>query len=394
MSPLHPGMARRRLLLAGAATCALPALPATARSADRAVDVEALLADVCAPLVQAHDLPGLAVGVLLEGRPHVMAWGTTARQGGEAVTPHTLFELGSISKCFTSLLAAQAHVRGRMDLGQPVGEVVPALRGTAIGRATPLHLATYTAGGLPLQFPEGLVTTEQAIAWLATFTPDAAPGTVRRYSNPAIGLLGHAVATAMGQDFATLSGQMLASMGLHSTFIQVPAAQMHRYAWGHNKDQRQVRVNPGVFDAQAYGLKSSASDMLRFLQAVLDPDRLPPHWRQALALTTTPRYQVGPMQQGMGWEMYAPPWSLDALLEGSGARTVLEPLPATPVQPPPQPAPPLLLNKTGSTFGFSAYVVLVPQRQAAFVMLGNRNFPAADRVAAAHRVLQALGMPG
>lgn len=392
MNALHTPIARRRLLFAGAAACVAPAL---ARSPGRAADVQAVLADICAPLARDHDLPGLAVGLLFEGRPHVLALGTTARQGGRAVTPHTLFELGSISKCFTSLLAAQAHVQGRMDLARPVGEVVQALRGTPIGQATPLHLATYTAGGLPLQFPQAVQTTDQAIAWLAAFPPDAAPGAVRRYSNPSVGLLGHATATALGQDFTTLCERtLLPVLGMQGSHIRVPQAELPRYAWGHDPDQRLVRVNPGVFDAQAYGLKSSASDMLRFLQAVLDPDRLPAGWRQALALTTTPRYRVGPLLQGMGWEMYPQPASLQALQQGNGPTLVLEPQPAQAVPGAPAADRLPLLNKTGSTFGFGAYLAIVPDRQVAWVMLANRNWPAAERVAAAHRALQALGVVG
>lgn len=381
-------LSRRRLVLAAAALAA----PAFARSPGRTAEVESLLANTCGPLARTHDIPGLVVGLLFEGRPYFLTLGSTALQGGSAVTPDTLFELGSISKCFTSLLAGLAQVQGRMGLEQPVGEVVQALRGTPIGQATPLHLATYTAGGLPLQFPDGVNTSDQAIAWLASFEPDAAPGTVRRYSNPSIGLLGHAAATAIGRDFTELSELMLASLGLGSTFTSVPRAHIHRYAWGHDKNQRQVRVNPGAFDAQAYGIKSSASDMLRFLQAVLDPDRMPPALRQALAVTTTPRYQIGPMQQGMGWEMYAPPWSLPDLQQGNGPITVLQPQPAKALLRSATPMVSLLLNKTGSTSGFGAYVALVPQRQVAFVILANRNFPVADRVSVAHQVLQALGV--
>lgn len=383
-------LARRHVVLAAAAACAAPAW---ARRPGQGPEVQALLTRVCGPLVQAHDLPGLVAGLLTEGRPHFAAWGHAARSGGGAVTPDTIFELGSISKCFTTLLAAFAQTQGRLGLEQPVGQVVRALHGTPLGQATLLHLATYTAGGLPLQFPDGMTTADEAIDWLAAFEPTAPPGAVRRYSNPSIGLLGHAAATAMGQGYAELCEHaVLAPLGLASTFIEVPPAQMHRYAWGHDRTQRQVRVNPGVFDAQAYGVKSTARDLLRFLHTVLDPDRLPPALRPAMATTTQPRCQVGPMQQGMGWEMYPAPWSLDALQDGNSARTVLEPLPVT--APSPQARDGLLLNKTGSTSGFGAYVALLPHRQTAFVLLANRHYPAADRVRAAHQVLAGLGVLG
>lgn len=388
---------RRRLVLAAASACVAPAfVPSTARAAE----IEALLGATCGPLIQAHDIPGLVVGLVFKGRPYFLEMGTTARPGGSPATRHTIFELGSISKCFTSTLAALAHVQGRLPLDHPVGDTVPELHGTPIGKATPLHLATYTAGGLPLQFPENVASNDEAIAYLSAFTPAAQPGVMRRYSNPSIGLLGHATARAMAADFVELSQRaLLAPLGLGSTHIHVPDPQVHRYAWGHDKDQRKVRVNRGAFDAQAYGVKSTASDMLRFLQSLLDPERLPPELQMAVAHTMVPRYQVGPMQQGMGWEMYPSPWSLHALQEGNGPRTVLEPLPVQAIalpgaQPLSPQSPPLFLNKTGSTAGFAAYAALAPHHQVALVMLANRNFPVRDRVAAASRVMESLGVLG
>jgi beta-lactamase class C len=402
-------IARRHWVLAAASACIAPAF--TPRVA-RAADIDTLLGTVYRSLVQTHDIPGLAVGLIADDRRYFLELGTTARQGGGAVSRETLFELGSISKCFTSTLAGLAHALGRLQLDQPVAGVVPALRGTAIGRATPLHLATYTAGGLPLQFPDGVTSNREALAYLAAFTPSAPPGVVRQYSNPSVGLLGHTAALALGGDFTDLSERdLFPSLGLGSTFIRVPVDQMLRYAWGHDSSQRQVRVNPGVFDAQAYGVKSTVSDMLTFLEAHLDPGRLTPTLQQAIAQTMPPRYQVGPMQQGMGWEMYPWPPSADALQEGNGPRIVFEPAAVAPVPTPThdvmteavdgspvkaaralrRTGAPRLMNKTGSTFGFGAYVALVPHRKTALVMLANRNFPIGARVAAARQVLEGLG---
>ncbi len=403
---------RRHLMLAAASACFAPAF--TARAA-RAADIDTLLGTVYRPLVQTHDIPGLAVGLIADGRRHFLTLGTTARQGGGPVSRDTLFELGSISKCFTATLAALAHARERLQMDQPVADVVPTLQGTPIGRATPLHLATYTASGLPLQFPDGLTSTREALAYLAAFTPSALPGVVRQYSNPSVGLLGHATALALGGDFTDLSERdLFPLLGLGSTFIRMPADQMHRYAWGHDSAQRQVRVNPGVFDAQAYGVKSTVSDMLTFLESHLDPGRVAPALQQAIAQTMTPQFQAGPMQQGMGWEMYPWPPSADALQEGNGPRTVFEPVAVEPVPPLAhdltrntvdgspvratrslrRPGTPLLLNKTGSTFGFGAYVAFVPHRQTALVMLANRNFPIGARVAAARQVLEGMDALG
>lgn len=390
---------RRRGLMLAAASAYMA--PGWVHSTGRPADIKAVLDTSCGPLLKAHDVPGLVVGLIQEGQSHFLELGTTARRGGTAATRDTIFELGSISKCFTAGLAALAHVQGRLNLDQPVGDLLPALRNTPIGMATPMHLATHTAGGLPLQFPEAVTSNDQAIGYLAAFAPMAAPGSVRQYSNPGFGLLGHATAQAMTAEFGELGRRaLLAPLGLTSTYLQVPGSEMHRHAWGHDRQQRQVRVRPGAFDAEAYGLKSTASDMLRWLHMLVDPERMPPPLRQAMGCTLIPRYQAGALQQGMGWEMIPFPGSLQALLEGNGTRTVLEPLPVEAIAPSSPPSsgqsnpPTLLLNKTGSTSGFSAYVMLVPHRKAALVMLANRNFPSSDRVSAAHQVMSLLGVLG
>ncbi|WP_083209080.1 serine hydrolase [Mycobacterium syngnathidarum] len=66
-----------------------------------------------------------------------------------------------------------------------------------------------------------------------------------------------------------------------------------------------------------------------------------------------------------------------------------QPNPATPLTPRPTGSP-TLFNKTGSTDGFGAYAVFVPDKRIGLVMLANKNYPITARVTAAHAVLQQL----
>jgi beta-lactamase class C len=379
----HP--IRRRQVIAGSFASLL--VPSLAR-ADEA-RVAPAVAAVVPPLMARHDIPGMSIGVTVDGSRHLFQYGVAARDGGAPVTADTLFEIGSLSKTFTATLAAYAQALGKLSLADTPGRFLPALRGSAVDAATLLHLGTYTAGGLPLQFPEDVKDLAGAMAFYRAWKPDARPGEQRRYSNPSIGLMGHVAAVAMQRDFAEVMEQELfPHLGLRQTFIRVPASQQPAYAWGHDKANRAIRVNPGVFDAQAYGVRTTASDLLRFVEANIDAASLQPALRGAIAETHVPRFRIGPMVQGLGWEQYPYPSSLDRLQAGNADTMALDAHPAQALAvsaPGAQGA--TLFNKTGSTNGFGGYAAFVPARRLGIVLLANRNYPNAARIAAASAIL-------
>lgn len=340
------------------------------------------------PVMQAYDVPGMAVAVTVGGRTRFFNYGLASRESGARVDEHTLFELGSISKTFTATLAAGAAAAGKLKLDAPPSTYVPALKGTALDRATVLDLGTYTVGGLPLQVPDEAGDEPRAMAWLQHWQPEAAPATVRRYSNPSIGLLGRAAARALDMDFtAAVQARILAPLGLRESFYRVPADAMERYAWGYNDAGKAIRVNPGVFDMEAYGVKSSAADMIRYVQANIAPGGpLAP----ALEGTHVAYFQAGGMMQGLGWEQYPYPVTLDALLAGNAESMIRQPNPVTRLEPPRAAPAATLFNKTGSTGGFGAYVAFVPAQKIGVVMLANRSFPIPARIKVGYAVLAAL----
>jgi beta-lactamase class C len=307
------------------------------------------------------------------------------------VTKDTLFELGSVSKTFTATLIALAQSRGKLSLDDHPGQYVPALRGSAIDKTTVLQLATYTAGGLPLQFPDDVENDAAMPSYFKQFEPSAAPGEQRRYSNPSIGLAGHVAAIAMKGDFArVVETEIFPPLGLHHSYIHVPKAAMAAYAWGYNKANKPIRVNPGALDGEAYGVKSTAADMIRFVEANIRPDDLAEPMQRAIEGTHIGYLASGEIVQGLGWEQYTYPVTLERLLAGNSEKMSMQNNAATWLKPPRMPSEPTLFNKTGSTGGFGTYVAFVPAKKIGIVMLANRNFPNAARITAAHAVLTQL----
>jgi len=342
------------------------------------------------PMMQTYAIPGMAIAISHKGQQHFFEYGVASRESGQAVDRHTLFELGSISKLFTATLGAYAEARGTLNLSDNASQYLPELRGTAFEHISLLDLATYTPGGLPLQFPDAVNNEQQMLDYYRSWQAVYPPGTQRLYSNPSIGLFGHLAAASLAEPFQKLMEQdLLPQLGMQESYVQIPAEQMARYAWGY-RDDKAVRVTPGALDAEAYGLKSTAADMLRFIDANLHPDKLPTPLRQAVSSTHRGYYQVGDMTQALGWERYAYPISLTKLQAGNSAEMALQPQPVERFSVPKPAEGDLLLNKTGSTNGFGAYILLLPARDTGLVILANRNYPNAERVRLALQLLESL----
>lgn len=358
--------------------------------------LESVVGKVIRPVMERNNVPGMAVAVTVGGKHYFFNYGVASKESGQKVTEDTIFEIGSVSKTFTATLASYAEARGDLSLSDNASKYLPALAGSSFDAITLLDLGTYTAGGLPLQFPSGVADPEEMITYYRSWRPAYAAGTHRVYSNPSIGLFGHLAAKSMGMSFEHLMEQKLfPALGLSNTFITVPRDRMDKYAYGYSKTNKAVRVNPGMLDSEAYGVKATSADMIRFVEANMNSSGLEETLRRAIAATHTGYYKVGDMTQALGWEKYAYPTDLDQLVAGNSADMAFKPqevMRLGPSQPGEQPE---LINKTGSTGGFGAYVAFVPAQGVGIVMLANKNYPNAARIKAAHRILTALGdQPG
>ncbi|MDR5796215.1 beta-lactamase [Caballeronia sp. LZ008] len=380
----------RALSLLAAAIFSFGAMSGAAY-ADDAASIKSTVDQTIEPLMALHGIHGMAVGVVVDGKPYVFEYGVASKATKQPVTRDTLFELGSISKTFTATLASYAQIEGDLSLNDPVSKYLPSLDGTEFGKVTLLNLGTHTPGGLPLQVPDEIHDNEQLMQYFKTWRPARPPGTIRTYANPGIGTLGLITAKSMKQDFAALMvTRLFPALGLKQSYINVPASKQRDYAQGYTKDDAPIRMKGGVLSPEAYGVRSTAADMTRFLQINMNLVRIDPAFQRAVDATHTGYFQAGPMTQDLIWEQYPYPVALQPLLDGNSSSMILNATPVTRIDPPQAPRDDVWINKTGSTNGFGAYIAFVPKARVGIVMLANRNIPNEERVKAAYAIITSL----
>ncbi len=366
---------------------------ATSAADDVKTKVEKIVAQAIRPVMERYGIPGMAVGIVLNGQSYVFDYGVASRATGQPVESSTIFEIGSVSKTFTATLACYAQVSGQVSLSDSASKYFPSLQGSHFDRVSLLNLGTHTSGGLPLQVPDDITNDDQLMRYFQNWKPPYAPGTYRTYTNLGVGLLGRITTKSLNEGFVELmEGKLFPALGLKNTYLNVPTARMDDYAQGYTDKDVPIRMGSGVFAAEAYGVRTTAGDLLRFVEANMGMLALDEKWQRAATDTHTGYYRIGAMTQDLIWEQYHHPVALKDLLAGNSVEVMLKANPAVKLDPPSPPRDDVLINKTGSTNGFSAYVAFVPAGKIGVVLLANKSYPIAARVTMAQEILTRLAV--
>ena len=202
------------------------------------------------------------------------------------VNKDTIFDIGSITKTFTTTLLADMANEGILNLEDPIENYLPSSVKVPMyygQRITLEDLATHTSG-LPENPPNLHIsnitsysnyTREQLYQALSNVTLKTAPGTRFEYSNMGIAILGDILASKMGIPYEKLvKNRILNVLGMNSTVINLFNLLISRLALGHGNGIEipitsiDLAVPPPL--APAGSLRSSAADMIKYLSANMD----------------------------------------------------------------------------------------------------------------------------
>jgi serine-type D-Ala-D-Ala carboxypeptidase/endopeptidase len=263
-----------------------------------------------------HQSVGIVVGVIEPTGRRVVAYGSLDKGDKRPLDGDTVFEIGSVTKVFTSLLLADMVQRGEVALTDPVAKYLPPgvkmpERG---GRQITLQdLATHTSGlpRMPSNFtskdpanPYADYSVEQLYQFLSSYQLTRDIGAQYEYSNLGGGLLGHILARRAGMDYeALVRTRICEPLGMKSTGIALSADMNARFAVGHDQSLQTVASWDLPTLAGAGALRSTANDMLSFLAASLGYTKSP--LAPAMAAMLTVRRPTGTpgLEIALGWHI-------------------------------------------------------------------------------------------
>jgi len=303
---------------------------------------------------------GIVVGVVEPTGRRVVAYGKLAKDdlaNADAGTldGDTIFEIGSVTKVFTSLVLADMVKRKEVALDDPAGKYLPEnvkmpeRNGKSI---TLLDLSTHTSGLPPLpnlkpndpSNPYAGYGVDDLYQFLSGYTLPRDPasdlkGSEFEYSNLGAGLLGHILARRAGTDYESLiRSRITEPLGMHDTGITLSSLQKQRMATGHSATLAPV-AKPQFLPltlAGAGALRSSVNDMLTFLEAFLGYKETPLAPAMKSMLEVRRSGPAGKMEIGLAW-----------LIVGDGA------------------------FHDGGTEGFRSFVAYNPKAGSGVVVLSN-----------------------
>jgi serine-type D-Ala-D-Ala carboxypeptidase/endopeptidase len=259
---------------------------------------------------------GIVVGVIGPDGRRVIAYGHLEKGDPRPLNGDTIFEIGSATKVFTSLLLAYMVQRSEVGLDDPVakylppGVKMPERNGRSI---TLIDLATHTSG-LP-RLPTNLMpkdpanpyadySVEQLYQFLSTYQLTRDIGSQYEYSNLGGGLLGHVLARRARMDYeALVRSRICDPLGMNSTRITLTPEMKARLAAGHNAALQSVENWDSPTLPGAGALRSTANDLLTFLAANLGYTKSPLAPAMAAMLKVRrPTGQPG-LEIALGWHI-------------------------------------------------------------------------------------------
>lgn len=292
-------------------------------------------------LAAEHQVTGASLGILHGDEVTEAVSGVTNVRSGDPVRPGTVFQIGSITKVYTTTAALRLVAEGRLGLDEPLAEF-------GFTGVTLRHLLTHTSG-----IPGDLFTDtgrgDDCLERFAGGLTDVPPGVGFSYNNSGFSLLGRIIEQVTGTVWdQAMRDLVFGPAGLHRTMTLPEEALLHSAAMGHER-QPDGTLRPAArwglprSNGPAGNIVATARDVLTFARHHLDQDSLQEMRSPQVAFP----FRDGD-NEAVGLSWFLKSWS--------GQRVV---------------------GHDGDTIGQTAFLRILPSQRLAVVLLTNGG-PARD----------------
>ena len=236
--------------------------------------------------IEAKEIAGAVTLVAYRGAiVHWEAVGYRSLEDGQPMTRDTLFAIASMTKPIVATGLMMLVDRGQVRLDEPVATYLPEFRDVKLldGRTpksppTVRHLLTHTSGLHPDQQMHGSLA--ETVRYLASQPLRFEPGTQWAYG-PGLTVAGRIIEVVSGKDLETfLREEIFEPLGMIDTTFHPSSEQQKRLAKLYQKDRQSgelrpaehwlINLSPSAPPNPSGGLFSTAGDLVRFYQAILD----------------------------------------------------------------------------------------------------------------------------
>ncbi|WP_027003922.1 serine hydrolase domain-containing protein [Hugenholtzia roseola] len=302
---------------------------------------------------------GLAIAIVQGEKSHLATYGWANKEAQIPVKEETIFEIGSISKVFTTQIGEILAQKGVIDWNSTLAASLQSPFSFQDDKTTLLHLATHTSGfpRLPQHFldrmtddcnPYSTLTQADLVAYLAA-CKDKKEASLQAYdySNFGSALLGTILVQKSKKDYETLlQDEICTRLGLKNTSLLVKDST--KFAIGYTENQEPTCHWDFPEFYAAGGIRSDIADMGRFLKAQLSDN-------QDFKNTHAPIFEAQGGKIGKGWHLDT---SSDLILKMGD-----------------------IVWHNGGTGGFRTYIGFSPEKNIGVVVLANQSSAEVDNFA-------------
>lgn len=329
-------------------------------------NLDTLVARLGETFIKNKQAVGLSIGVYNNGTNHFYNFGTTEKGKAQQPSQNTVYETGSITKAFVSLVLANAVIEKKVkfddDIRKYLDESYPNLEYNK-KPITLLELSN-TTSRIPNMLPEftkeitnaspdsrgyviekvyGNYSMNDYYKALHNVVLDTLPGTKSEHSNAAALLLTHVLEKVYKTSIDSLVNRYISNpVGMNNTSFLASKSNSKLLAKGYNEAGNVMPYSATTFMKGVGGLNSSTLDLLKFIKFQLDTTN------KAVNLSHQKTFNAGWCNIGLSWRIYK--------FEDGNHQLWVD----------------------GGTFGFSSYVILYPEINSGIVVLSNEADPSSS----------------